>query len=227
MNEYFFHGKERLVAPTDWIFVAFILVSALLILTRILFPRYNWRITFAFFNDYEGIKLITEKGTLLPRESYMLAVIPLFNVSLLVNQQIGWFNPDFVLYHAVVNYVKVFALVFLFVLFRLLFVWLMAWLLQLKEIGLRFNQMWMLHWLNLGIYTFAPAFIVPFLHGNMKIIALIVIWLAVVAWLIYTAFKELRILISYRISLFYLILYLCTLEILPLWWAVKTVMQVW
>jgi hypothetical protein len=227
MNEYFFEGKERIAPPTDWIFVVFLIVAVLLFLSRLLFPKFNSRINLAFFNEYEGIKLMAEKSVLFPRESYIASIIPLFNLSLLVLQQIGWFNPGFILSNPVWNYLKVFVLVLSFYAFRLFFVWLTAWLMGTREIGLRFNQVWLVQWLNFGTYSFIPAFMVPFLYGQIRIIALIVIWLAILFWHGYTIFKEIRVLLSYRISLFYLILYLCTLEILPLWWAVKTVMQVW
>jgi hypothetical protein len=44
---------------------------------------------------------------------------------------------------------------------------------------------------------------------------------------LYTILRELELLKSYRVSIFYMFLYLCTLEILPLWWAVVSIKEGW
>ncbi|TSA35357.1 MAG: DUF4271 domain-containing protein [Porphyromonadaceae bacterium] len=227
MNDSFLKPLIRTVPETDWVMAVVCLVSILYIISRILFPRYHTRITHAFFNRYEAAKLIEEKNVLFNRGGFLLNLVPLFCIAMIVYQQIGYFKPELVFVNPSLHYLRVLTAVFIFCGGRILVVYLFGYSFEQNEIALRFNQVWLLQFENLGTFILIPSMILPFSIGIVKILVLIILWFILILWVLYTILRELELLKSYRISIFYMFLYLCTLEILPLWWVVQSMTEGW
>jgi hypothetical protein len=227
MNDTFLKPLIRTVPETDWVLVVIGITCILYIISRLLFPRYHTRIAHAFFNGYEATKLIEEKNILFNRGGFLLNIVPLFCIAMVTFEQIGKFKPEFILTHPLVHYLKVLTLVFIYFGGRVLVIFLFGFSFEKKEIALRFNQIWLLQFQNLGTYVLIPSLVLPFTVGIVKLSFLLIIWLLVGFWIVYTAARELEILKSYRISIFYMFLYLCTLEILPLWWVIQSITEGW
>jgi hypothetical protein len=227
MNDSFLNPHVRSVPETDWVFAIVCLVSILYILSRILFPRYHARIAYAFFNWYEALKLLEEKNVLLNRAGFLLNLVPLFCIAMIIFDQVGYFKPDLMFIHPWVHYLGILVVVFVFCAGRILIVSLFGYFFEQNEIGLRFNQMWLLQFQNLGVFILVPSLVIPFTAGFVKISGLIILWVLIAIWVIYTIIRELEILKSYRVSIFYMFLYLCTLEILPLWWVIQSITEGW
>jgi hypothetical protein len=96
-----------------------------------------------------------------------------------------------------------------------------------KEIALRFNQIWFIQFENLGVFILIPSLVLPFSVGIIQLVLLILLWISMFLWIGYTILRELDLLKSYRVSIFYMFLYLCTLEILPMWWALQSITEGW
>lgn len=227
MNETFLKQQIRTVPETDWIIAIICFVSILYILTRLIFPRYLARIAHAFFNKYEANKLISEKNVLFHNNSFMLNLVPLFCIAMLVYEQRSYFNPEFNMIHPFLKYLGVLAVVTTFFGGRILVLAIFGLSFEKQEIALRFNQVYLLHFENLGTFIFIPSLVLPYAQGIVKIILLIGLWLGLILWVLYTIIRELELLKSFRVSIFYMFLYLCTLEILPLWWAVISITEGW
>jgi len=227
MNDPYLNPLIRTVPETDWGIAVALLGISMFVLSRILFPRYHSRITHAFFNRYEATKLIEEKNVLFNRAGFLLNLIPLLCIAMMVFEQVDLLRPDSLRNHPQLNYLSILALVAGFFGGRLLLIYLFSYSFEQKEIGLRFNQVYLLQFENLGIFILIPSLMLPFTVGIIKFSILVILWVALILWVLYTVIRELEILRSYRISLFYMFLYLCTLEILPLWWVLQSIMEGW
>ncbi|MCX6225926.1 MAG: DUF4271 domain-containing protein [Bacteroidia bacterium] len=227
MKDPFLKPLIRTVPEADWVMAVICLVSILYIISRILFPRYHTRIAHAFFNRYEAAKLIEEKNVLFNRAGNLLNIVPLFCIAMMVFEQIGYFKPEFLLENPLLHYLQVLSLVLIFFGGRILAIALFGYSFEQNEIALRFNQVWLLQFENLGTFVLIPSLVLPFATGIFKIFMLIILWFIVISWILYTIIRELEILKYYRISIFYMFLYLCTLEILPLWWVIHAITEGW
>ncbi len=227
MNDYFLKPHIRAVPETDWAIGVICLVCILYIINRILFPRYHVRIANAFFSRYETTKLIEEKNVLFNRGGFLLNLIPLFCIAMMAYQQVGHFKPEFLLLNASLHYLWVLTAVLIYFGGRILLVYLFGYSFEQQEIALRFNQIYLLQFENLGTFILIPSLAIPFTTGIVKISILIILWITAISWVLYTIIRELQLLKSYRISIFYMFLYLCTLEILPLWWVIQSITEGW
>jgi hypothetical protein len=227
MNDFLLKPQIRVVPETDWAIGIICLVLILYIISRILFPRYHVRIARAFFNRYEATKLIEEKNVLFNRGGFLLNFVPLFCIAMLVYQQIGFVKPELLLVNPFQKYLGFLVAVSAFFGGRILSVYLFGYSFEKNDIALRFNQVWLLQFENLGTFILLPALLLPFTVGIVKVITLIVLWVFLICWILFTITRELELLKSYRISLFYMFLYLCTLEILPWWWVIQSITEGW
>jgi len=227
MNEYFLQNRERIVPDTDWMVGVALFTVLLFVISRLLFPRYHERLSIAFFNRYEAVKLMEERNTLFVRPGLMLVFVPVISLAICVFMQVSWFRESTLFDRPFLRFAGILAITLLFFGLRLLAVYLFGLAMNRSDLALRFNQTWMINFQYVSRIIIIPAIALPFLNGLLHTICLIMIWLAMLMWLIYTVYKEVQLLISSRVSIFFMILYLCTLEILPLWWAVKSIMEGW
>ncbi len=227
MNDYFLRNQERIVPDTDWMVVFALFTVALYVLSRLLFPRYHERLSYSFFNRYEAAKLMEERNTLFSRPGLLLNIVPVLCLAISIYMQVSLLREINLYDRPLLRFLAILGLVFFYCILRILLVFLFGLSMQNKEIALRFNQVWIFNFQTLSRVLLIPVVALPFLAGILKFILLIIIWLTLASWLVYTIFRELELLKSRRISLFYMILYLCTLEILPLWWAIKSITEGW
>jgi len=225
MNDFFLKPQIRTVPGTDWVIAVVCIVFILYIISRLLFPHYHARIAQAFFNRYETAKLIEEKNVLFNRGGFILNLVPLFCIAMFVYEQVGYFKPELLFVNPLLHYLGVLAAVFIYFAARILVIFLFGYSFEQKEIALRFNQIWLLQFENLGTFILIPSLVLPFTSGFLKTLVLIILWLTVILWVLHTILRELELLKSYRISIFYMFLYLCTLEILPLWWVMQSITE--
>lgn len=227
MNDSFLKPLFRSVPQTDWVLIVIAITSVIYIISRLLFPRYHTRIAYAFFNRYEAIKLIEEKNVLFGRAGFLLNFVPTFCIALLVFEQIGYLRPEILFVNPFLRFLGILVLVWIYFGGRILWIFVFGHSFEQKEVALRFNQIWLLQFENLGTFILIPALALPFASGIIKVLAFVILWLMVALWYLYTITRELELLKSYRVSIFYMFLYLCTLEILPLWWAVVSIKEGW
>jgi len=227
MNDSFLKPLIRSVPETDWVVVVIIIATALYVINRILFPRYHARDIACLFNRYEATKLIGEKNVMIARSGLILNIVPIFCIAMLVLQQMGQFGPKILFERPAYHYLMALVTVLGYFGGRVLMVYLFGIAIDQREITLRFNQVWLLQFENLGTFILIPTLVLPYLFGSVRIAILFILWMMILAWTLYTIFRELEILKTYRVSIFYMFLYLCTLEILPLWWAIKSITEGW
>jgi hypothetical protein len=227
MDDPFLKAQIRIVPETDWMVAVIGLTLILYVISKLLFPRYHTRINHAFFNRHEAAKLIEEKNVLISKDGFLLNMVPLFCLAMLVYQQRGYFKPALIFNHPALHYLSTLAIVIIYFGGRVLLIHLFGYAIDQKKMALNFNQVWLLQFENLGSLILIPSLILPFTVGTVKMAILFILWIFVLAWVLYTIVRELDLLKSYKISIFYLFLYLCALEILPLWWALKSITEGW
>jgi len=225
MDPYYLAEKTSTVLDNDWIVVLALLVFLIHLLGRLFYPNYHRRVNITFFNNYEAMKLISEKRTSIPRESLLFTLNTLLIISLLAFQQMVWLNHSLITTNPFMEYLKVLVVLLLYLAFRILSVTTFGWLFQSPDLASRFNQIWLINFQFIGFYGIIPIFVIPFLSTPLRLVLLILLWVAFSIWLIYSVIRELNILKSAGINIFYKILYLCTLEILPVWWAINTILE--
>jgi hypothetical protein len=225
MDSHYLNEKVSTIPDTDWFVMMAFLVSMVYILGRLFFPNYHRRVNITFFNDYEAMKLIAEKRTSIPRESLLFTLNSLLIISLLVYQQLIWLNHSLLTANPVLEFLKVFAVLAVYLIFRLSIAASFGWLFQSPDLASRFNQIWLINFQFLGFYGIIPVFVIPFLSPPLRLALLFLMWALLSIWLVYSVIRELNVLKSAGIKIFYKFLYLCTLEILPVWWAINTILE--
>ena len=227
MNGSFLQQQSRPVPENDWAIGVILVATLLYVMNRLIFPRYYARISHAYFNQYEATKLIEEKNILFNPAGFLLNLVPPFCIAMLVLYQRAWFHPDMLFESPFGKYLVALAAVVIYFGARIAFIQVMGFAFDKREVALRFNQVWLLQFENLGTFILVPALALPYLSGPVRLVFLLAVWVILAIWLLYTIIREIGILQSYRVSLFYLFLYLCTLEILPLWWVIQSITEGW
>ncbi|MFO7616192.1 MAG: DUF4271 domain-containing protein [Bacteroidales bacterium] len=225
MDPYYLAEQANQKPDSDWIILLAFLVFLINILGRLFFPNYHRRVNISFFNDYEATKLISEKRTNIPRESLLFTLNTLLILSLLTFQQLAWLNHSILPSNPILGYLKILGASAFYLIFRLSSAAAFGWLFQSRDLASRFNQTWLINFQFLGFFGIIPVFVVPFLSPPLSLTLLILLWATLLIWVIYTTIRELSVLKLAGINLFYKILYLCTLEILPVWWALSTILE--
>jgi hypothetical protein len=227
MNDPFLNPILRTIPQSDWVIILVCMVTLLYVISRLMFPHYHSRIAQAFFNRYEAGKLIEDRNVLFSRGGFLLNFVPVFCIAMVVHEQVGYFKPGVLYGNPLMHYLWILAAVFIFFGGRVLIIYLFGYLFEQRLIALRFNQLWLLQFENLGTFILIPSLVLPFAAGMFKIVVLLFLWSTLFLWVLYTIIRELALLRSNRISIFYMFLYLCTLEILPLWWAIQSITEGW
>ncbi|MFO7655764.1 MAG: DUF4271 domain-containing protein [Bacteroidales bacterium] len=208
--------KERLELNIDWVFWIFIIVAFLFIWIQLFYRKYVVNLFNSVVSFQASSKLYNEKNIVIRRVSLVLNFIFVISISLLLLRISVFYNqiPE--------EYDKI---SFFLIVLNILILYMVVKTILVKLVGYIFLQGNLvndyLH--NANIYNKSLGIIlIPFLfasfYTNSKV-AEILLYIIVLIYFFSLIFKIIRgfqIIIKYDIFIFYSILYLCTLEILPL-----------
>jgi len=217
MDEAFFQGNLRLSDSfPEWLTVCSIVLILAFLANKTVFPRYWYRFRQALIYPIESQKLLKEQNINLKQSGTWLNVlanitIGLFVFECLVNYQVLEKNQ-----YLWLNLLRSVFIISGLTLLKYLFLQMVGRLFYQDELTSVLNHAWLLALKNFGFFILPLAAIIPeapdFLISPLIIIGIILL----ISMLIYSYIRGFGILINGHISILYGILYLCTLEILPI-----------
>jgi hypothetical protein len=209
-------AQERFNYTYDWLFGIFLFLVVLFIWIRIFYSKFFGTLANAMVSFHLSAKLFEERNVLSHRVSIVLDFIYIVVFSIFIfewidyNQFSGPQMTGFNLFLLLINIIMIYTLL------RIVVLRLVGSLFLVRPLFLEYIHNTFVINKGLGIVLFPLAIMAQYLPYP---IIPVVLWMGIIALCIGFLFKAIRayqIIIRRDILLFYLILYLCTLEILPL-----------
>lgn len=199
----------------NWLIIVILMSLGAYASSRLFFPRYWRRFNQAMIYPIEADKLLFEKNTNLYQYSLLLNFLAMLAVSLFLY----FISP----HHATILNSLSEPVSFAFILMMVLFLSILkyagtlflGWIFNVGEVSIQFNHIWLIHLKVFGFIMLIWSVLAGFLPPGLLMIAY---WGGVITFIIMMIFNNIRgaaLLLRNGISLFYGILYLCTLEVLP------------
>ncbi len=203
----------------DWLTGVIVVSLVLFAFTRLAFRKKFSELLNSILNYRYAASLFKERNIIHQRTSQFLNVIFITNLSVslfLLAQYTSYKNSaDFTFLF------KIFVSVLAFYLSKSLIIYFLGKIFKNEEIAREVNFSMWLYNKALGISLFVVVFSLPFIKPELKQLVIYLTFLALVTFLLLRYYRYLQIVIRIKLSIFYWILYLCTLEILPLLILVK------
>ncbi|WP_372775793.1 DUF4271 domain-containing protein [Mangrovibacterium sp.] len=209
---------------TDWTLGILIIVLALFATVRLFFGKYLVQLFHSAVNYTTASRLFRERSVSLTHASFRLDVIFVLTFSLFLFQGFGT-GIDFKVDSSFLKYLMVFGGTVLFILGKQ-FIYSVQGRLNESNIETReilFNMNLYNRILGLGLIPVTLILAFSRIRDPQIVVAL-GLGMVLVCYVL-LVFRGLKILVRKDIPLFYLILYLCTLEILPLFYIYKLVLM--
>jgi hypothetical protein len=200
----------------DWI-LAIILGSFLLLAwVRVFFTRYLVQILNSLFIYHTASKLFTENNVLLQRISFVLNTIFVLISGLFIYQLFNFFAINVNIPDGFTLYLFSTALVFGFIIFRYFAVYMVGFIFARQKEFTEYLHNVFLYNKSIGLALLPVVTGIAFTPQSVRILLVYTGLLMVIFFYILRIGRSFRIILRKDVLIFYLILYLCTLEILPI-----------
>jgi hypothetical protein len=208
--------QQRMMSTHDWLLGIFLLLVVLFIWIRIFYSKFFATLANALISFHITAKLFQEKNVLLHRVSIVLDFIYLIVFSVFIFELIAYLGfprsglNGFYLYLLILNIVMLYAL------FRILILHLTGILFLIRTLISEYIHNTNVVNKGMGIALFPLVIMAHYLPYKLVPVVLVLGILIFAVAFIWKSIRVYQIIIRRDVLLFYLILYLCTLEILPL-----------
>lgn len=215
-NDPFLNEVVRNSDRQDWLIISFLILTVAYIVVKLFYGKYWRKYRQAVFYSQESQKLIYEKNVILMQAAISLNVLATFSIGLFVYlfiKHFGWIEllPANIygwalstLFVVIVTGLKYFIVGFL------------GNAVDNKALTSQINHQFLVNHKNFGFFLLPVSVCSAFMMPPMDSFA-IYLGLAILAFmLILNYLKSFLFLYQHRISIYYGIVYLCTLEILPI-----------
>lgn len=209
-------ARQRNLGSYDWLLGIFMLLIVLFIWIRIFYSKFFATLASSLLSFQISAKLFREKNVLLHRVSFVLDFIYVVVFSIFVFELVNYYGlsssnmSSFNLFLLLLNIVMLYAL------FRIILLRLTGALFMTRSLFAEYSHNTLVVNKGMGIALFPVVIMAQYLPHNLVPIVLIIGILVFAIAFILKSFRGYQIIIRKDVLIFYLILYLCTLEILPL-----------
>jgi hypothetical protein len=212
------------VFEKEWVFGVTLFALVLFIIIRVYYQKYLATVIAALFNYHVGEKLLREKNVLVRRVFILLNTSYVIAMALYIHEVIKRFNVEVPINNDFYLFLSILSVFTGLIVFRLLILRLVAFVfVAVPEFREYMHSSFIVN-KNLGLYllpiVISTIYIKPALAQYMFYLATIMLVFSILIRYL----KGIQIIIKHNIFLFYSILYLCTLEILPILIGVKFVL---
>jgi len=198
----------------DWISLVLFVIAIFLLITKRIKGNFLSLLTQVALKYREFTKSASSTNVADINVSNLLSVVYIFSVSLLIYLIFEFFNYFFLLKTFYFFFFLV-AFIFLLLLLKRILIYLSGFFLSQKDLAFKYNKNIQLFNNTLGLLIIPFILAIPFVEEvYIKFLIYSSISLIVLFYLI-RILRSVKIFIEYNVSIFYMILYLCTLEILP------------
>ncbi|MGE4287504.1 MAG: DUF4271 domain-containing protein [Salinivirgaceae bacterium] len=201
---------------TDWMLGLIILVLVIFGWLRVGFGRYVQLAVQTAFNFYSAKRVREESNVLRSRIFHIMNVLFFINLALFVTQWFDYQNWEMLGLRGIFLFMAVLAFVIVVYSLRGAFMAVIDFLFLAKGSFIYYTTTIFIYNRMIGLLLLPLIAIIPFIDPQVTPWLFYAGFLVVVFFYVFRIFRGLNFGIKNRLSIFYLILYLCALEILPL-----------
>jgi hypothetical protein len=209
----------------EWVLGITIFSGLLFIILRIYFQKYLSGVVTSIVNIQIAEKLIREKNVIIRRVFALLNLNFVISSSLFIYLTLKKFNIELPISNTFLNYLIIFICLATFLLIRYILIISIGSIFDSLKLFKEYLHNTYLINKNLGLYLLPMVISVFYLKQPFSDITFYFSLALVALSALYKYFRAVQIIMRYNIFLFYTILYLCTLEILPVLVGVKFVLS--
>jgi len=226
-TEAFQNDLVRNTELNNGLILSLILLSSAYVIVRLIYHRYWKRYRQALFFNQEAVKLLQEKNVLLLQAAVSMNILATFSIGLFAQLfilKMELFSPY---QENILGWVIATLVVMVAIGGKYLFNNFLGRSGDNLNAAVQVNHQWLINLKNFGFILLPFSVVAAFIGKPLENIVLYVGLGVVVFLLILNYIKGFLILFQNRISIFYGILYLCTLEILPVlivWKVIRLMM---
>ncbi len=207
---------KRDVISNDWLLGLFIFISLLFLWVKMFYNKY-FSLLFGSLLSYQlSLKLLREKNIMTRRVSFVLNFIYSIVLAVFILRILEFYDIKIFKFNTFETLLLLINLIIIISIIRIFI---------LNMVGIVFNSTQIFNEYihnnyiinkNLGLFLFPLLIMQVYINEKIKIIFILTGILLIIISYIFRLYRGFQIIIKKDIFLFYLILYLCTLEILPL-----------
>ncbi len=223
IQESFLKDVPRDMTNDNWLIISLLALALIYLGIRIIYNKFWRRYRLALLYNQESQKLIQEKNVLLMQAAISMNVTAVFSLGMFV----FLFSIRFGIFESLPNnfYGWMLSTIVVIIIFggKHLINQLMGHLGDNQNATNQINHHWLINIKNFGFFILPITATAAFINSPLDEIVLFLGLATLVFMLILNYIKGFAILFQYRVSVFYGILYLCTLEILPVLIVLKLI----
>ncbi len=219
---------RRIEHKYDWLLGIFLFLVILFIWIRSFYSKFFSTLGNALMSYHLSLKLFEERNVLLQRVSIVLDFVYVIVFSVFLFQFIEYLDYPNARMKGINLYLVLFNVVMLYVLFRTFILRMIGSLFLARPLFAEYIHNTLVVNKGLGIALFPVVILIQYLPYKILPVILVLGFVVVAAAFILKTMRSYQIIIRRNVLFLYLILYLCTLEILPLLLGfkfVKTLIQ--
>ncbi len=205
----------------DWVLGAIIGLLVLFIWVRLFYYRYLSQFARSAFSYLASVNLYRNKNILFHRTAFVLNVIFVFGFGLFIYHVLVYYNikyPDVPPFTRFLFYAGIVALIYIV---KYIVCHIIGFLFLKKELFSEYLHNVLLINKNIGLYLIPVIVVLPYVPQELVKWVIVAGFVIVGLLLLLRLSRSFQIIINKNVFLFYLILYLCIFEILPLLIAYK------
>lgn len=210
-----FQGKTRIQSSLSWLPVVLLLSLFILSWTKILYHKYILQVVISIVNYQVALRLLRERNVLFRNMALGLNLIFIINLGLFVYFVFQSFNITTPFLQPILNFLLYCAAVTVFFNLKTFVCKILGVVFKFQEEFSEYTHNENLYNKNIGLILFPIIILFPYVPDNYKHSVLFsgIFLLGIIIFL--RTLRGFQIIIRKGVSTFYMILYLCAIEILP------------
>lgn len=217
--------EQRNLETYDWFLGLFLLLAILFIWIRVYYSKFFASLASALISFQISAKLFRGKNILIQRVSIVLDFIYIMVISLFILEltvEFGITGQGMNRFNLLLLFLNI---VILYTLARIFILWLTGYLFMVQSLTAEYIHNTFMINKGMGIALFPVVIMAHYFPGKLVPVVLAIGGFIFLTAFIFKGIRGYQIIIRKDVLLFYLILYLCTLEILPLLLGYKVVIS--
>ncbi len=220
-GNYGYEGKMIMKTSIDWLPI-FILISLFMFsLIKVIFNKYILQVLYSLVNYQASVQLLRDRNVLFRNMAFVLNIIFALNTGLFVYFFIDFFKLGQINQSGLLSFLIYAILILAFYNIRFIICKTVGYIFLVNETFEEYNHNEKLSNKNIGLLLFPVIILIPYVPVIFKPLILYLGIAIVFIIFILRIIRAFQIIIRKEVSSFYLILYLCTIEILPILFLVK------
>jgi hypothetical protein len=219
----FLPGKERIESNLDWFTITIVFSLFVFSLIKVTYQKFIVQIVTSIIDYQVAMRLYRERNVLFRNVSFGLHFVFYANIGLFINYLVDYYNLTPLFQNNFVNILFYCTTVLFIYNIKSLTSKILGYIFLVQDNFSQYIHNVNLYNKNIGLFLFPIIIIYPFTLDKFKPFVIYAGLLLLLIMFLLRSYRSAQIIMRKGISLFYLILYLCAVEILPVLLLVKYV----